>query len=99
MLSTRLRRLFERFVLFSVIALAAAQAAEFHGTTKIKGLPFPGVAVTATQGEKKVVTTSDLDGVFSFKDLPDGDWNFEVSGVAAGVGKRSDQLLIDRREP
>jgi hypothetical protein len=53
-------------------------AAEYHGTVKTGGLPVPGVTVSATQGDKKVVTTTDERGAFSFADLADGTWTLEV---------------------
>ena len=91
MASTRVRTWFERSILFS-ITLTTALASEFHGTTKSNSLPFPGVTVTATQGEKKVVTTSDLEGVFSFKDLADGAWTIEAEML--GCEKASKQVTV-----
>jgi len=42
------------------------------------GLPLPGAAVTATQGDKKLSTTTDEQGAYSFADLPDGTWTIQV---------------------
>ncbi len=42
------------------------------------GLPLPGATVTASQGDKKLVTISDHTGAYSFPDLPDGAWTIEV---------------------
>jgi hypothetical protein len=53
-------------------------ASEHHGQVKFGGLPIPGVTVTATQGDKKLVTISDSQGMYSFADLPDGVWSFEI---------------------
>ncbi len=53
-------------------------ASEHHGMVKFGGLPMPGVTVTAVQGDKKLVTLSDQGGMYSFPDIPDGDWTFEV---------------------
>ncbi|SPE33656.1 exported hypothetical protein [Candidatus Sulfopaludibacter sp. SbA6] len=39
------------------LAVSGVMAAEFHGTVKSGGLPFPGVTVTATLGDQKAVTT------------------------------------------
>ena len=41
---------------------------------KSDGLPIPGAAVTATQGEKKLTTTTDEQGAYSFPDLENGAW-------------------------
>src|SRR5665811_1705458 len=60
------------------IAVCGVMAAEYHGTVKTGGLPVPGVTVTAIQGDKKVVTTTDDRGVFSFAELADGTWTIEV---------------------
>jgi hypothetical protein len=53
-------------------------ASEHHGQVKFGGLPIPGATVTATQGDKKVVTISDSQGMYSFPDLPEGAWTFEI---------------------
>jgi hypothetical protein len=60
------------------IAVSGAMASEYHGAAKSGGLPVPGVTVTATQGDKKITTTTDQRGVFSFPDLADGAWTIEV---------------------
>src|SRR5664279_4845327 len=60
------------------LAVCGAMASEYHGTVKTSGLPVPGVAVSAVQADKKVVTTTDERGVFSFADLVDGTWTIEV---------------------
>ncbi len=53
-------------------------ASEHHGQVKFGGLPIPGVTVTAAQGDKKLVTISDGQGMYSFPDLPDGVWSIEI---------------------
>ena len=60
------------------LAVAGLMAAEHHGTVKSAGLPLPGVTVTAVQGDKKHVTTSDENGRYSFSNLTDGVWTLEV---------------------
>ncbi len=57
---------------------AVLAASEHHGQVKFGGLPIPGVTVTATQGDKKLVTVSDSQGMYSFPDLPEGAWTFEI---------------------
>ena len=54
------------------IAVAGLMAAEHHGTVKFGGLPVPGATVTATKGDKKLVTTTDENGRYAFADLSDG---------------------------
>ena len=83
-----LRRLFNRFLLWSAFACLAvsAWASEYHGQVTFGGLPLPGstVTVTATQGNKKVVAISDEQGLFYFSDLADGTWKLtiEMTGFA-----------------
>src|SRR5260370_9074747 len=60
------------------IAVSVMMASEYHGTVKAGSLPVPGVTVTAIRGDKKVTTTTDEHGVFSFADLPDGTWTLQV---------------------
>jgi hypothetical protein len=62
-------------------ALAAGQgltAAEHSGQVSAAGVPIPGATVTATQGERKIVTATDAIGAFSFPDLKDGVWTIRV---------------------
>ena len=64
-----------------VVALAVAgliQASEHRGIVKYGGLPVPGVAVTATQGDKKVSVITDETGAYRFADLADGVWKVHV---------------------
>src|SRR5438874_1098678 len=61
--------------LLMVLSLAAA---EHHGQVKFGGLPVPGATVTATQGDKKFVAISDLQGAYSFPDLANGVWTMQI---------------------
>ena len=54
-------------------------ASEHQGQVAFGGLPVPGVAVTATQGDKKVTAITDGMGSYFFPDLADGKWTFEIS--------------------
>ncbi len=70
-----------RVFLFAGIAWGAARAlaaSEHRGNVTFHGLPVPGAVVTAAQGERKIVTSTDEDGTYSFPDLPDGMWTIEV---------------------
>jgi trimeric autotransporter adhesin len=60
------------------IAVAGLLAAEHHGTVKSGGLPVPGASITAIKGDKKLYTTTDENGRYSFADLADGSWTIEV---------------------
>jgi trimeric autotransporter adhesin len=69
---------FPRCFLAVVFLATAAFASEHHGVVKSNGLPIPGATVTATLGDKKVVTTTDAQGAYSFRDLADGNWTIQV---------------------
>ncbi|HEY1903193.1 MAG TPA: carboxypeptidase-like regulatory domain-containing protein [Terracidiphilus sp.] len=65
-------------ILAWLCASCLAAASEYHGQITYGGLPVPGATITATQGTKKFTTASDQGGVYSFADLPDGDWKIEI---------------------
>src|ERR1035441_3043994 len=83
-----LRRLVNGLLLLCVFAWLAvpglARASEYHGQVTFSGLPLPGttVTVTATQGDKKAVATTDDQGLFTFANLADGTWTvtLEMTG-------------------
>jgi hypothetical protein len=55
-----------------LLAASTAMAAEYHGLVGDGGFPVPGATVTVTQGGKKFVTVTDLQGFYSFPALTDG---------------------------
>ena len=68
----------------ALLALSSAVlpllGSEHHGTVKYGGLPLPGATVTAKpvnakEGDKTFGAISDLEGRYSFPDLPDGMWS------------------------
>ena len=74
-------------LIVAVLALGSAVlpllGSEHHGTVKFGGLPLPGATVTAKpmnakEGDKTFSAISDLDGRYSFPDLPDGTWTIRV---------------------
>ncbi len=65
-------------VLLAVFAVFSLTAAEQHGKVLFGGLPVPGATVTVSQGDKKVVAVTDEMGVYSFPDLAEGTWSFQV---------------------
>ena len=82
------------------VAVSALMASEYHGTVKAGGLAFPGATVTAIEGDKKMVTTTDRQGAFSFSELADGTWTMEVEvlgfeKIARQVGVASDAPAAD----
>ena len=65
--------LFIATVLFAS-ALASAQT----GVVKSDGIPLPGATVTATQGERKLVTATDENGRYTLDGMTAGAWAVEV---------------------
>ncbi len=80
-----------RFVLLlAVLCLSAAglTATEYHGRVSFGGLPLPGATLTASQGDRKFVAVTDLNGTYSFPDLPDGDWSIQVEMLCFATVKK-----------
>src|SRR5580704_15574643 len=88
MAANRLYTHFWRLLLVACFTLTGLLASESHGVVKAGGLPVPGATVTATQGDKKVVTTTDDTGFYSFPDLPDGTWTLAVDAFGFAPAKR-----------
>jgi hypothetical protein len=53
-------------------------AAEYRGEVTFGGLPVPGATVTATLGDKKLAAITDMQGLYDFPDLTDGNWTIEI---------------------
>ena len=71
-----------------LLAILPLTAAEQHGLIKFGGLPLPGATVTATQADRKFVTVSDAQGIYSFPDLADGVWTIQVEMLCFETTKR-----------
>ena len=67
-----------RACLIACLAVSGLAAAEHRGQVLFSGLPVPGVTITATQADKRLVAVTDQQGTYNFKDLPDGTWKFQV---------------------
>src|SRR5579872_934095 len=67
-------------------SLAAQQPSEpgvkQFGMVRAFGRPIPGASITATQGEHKVVSTTDEAGRYELDGLTAGDWTIQVDMVA-----------------
>jgi hypothetical protein len=88
MAANRLFTHFWRLLLVASFTLTGLLASESHGVVKAGGLPVPGASVTATEGDKKVVTTTDDTGFYSFPELADGTWTITVEAFGFVPGKR-----------
>jgi hypothetical protein len=80
-----------------LVAASGLMASEYRGAVKCGGLPFPGVTVTAAQDDKRIVTTTNEQGVFSFPDLADGAWNISVEML--GFEKISREVRVAAGAP
>jgi len=74
-------------------------ASEHHGQVKYGGLPLPGATVTATQGDKKQVAITDVQGAYSFADLPDGVWNIQVEMLCFAPETKEVAVASDAPSP
>ncbi|HMC61097.1 MAG TPA: carboxypeptidase-like regulatory domain-containing protein, partial [Candidatus Solibacter sp.] len=91
---TRLAR-----VLAAWIAVSGLMAAEHHGVVKSGGLPIPGATVTATMGDKKLVTTTDDSGRYAFPNLSDGTWTLEIAMLGFAKLTREVGIALDAPSP
>ncbi len=74
------------------LCLSTSLASEYSGQVVFSGLPVPGATVSATQGEKKVVSVSDAEGVYTFADLADGTWTLAIE--MTGFSPLSRQVTV-----
>src|SRR5271166_2995178 len=74
-----------RLLLVACFMLTGLLASESHGVVKSGNLAVPGATVTAAQPDKpdvkKVVTTTDDAGFYSFPELADGVWTITVEAL------------------
>ncbi len=56
-------------------------ASEHRGQVAFGTVPVPGATITASQGDKQVVTSTDQEGVYRFPDLADGAWTIRVEMI------------------
>src|SRR5262252_4766741 len=71
-----------RFALLAVTLCVSARVlfagGEHSGQVTFGGLPVPGATVTATAGDKKLVTATDEQGAFNLPDATEGVWSLHV---------------------
>src|SRR5690349_18398619 len=65
-------------VLTAVVFQSSLMAVQHAGSVRWGERPLPGATVTAIQGEKKLLSTTDEEGNYSFQDLGPGEWRVEV---------------------
>ncbi len=80
----------QTLVVCLLLARAFTQPALRHsGVVRSAGQPIPGATVTAIQGDRKVVTSTDDAGRYEFANLSPGAWKFEVE-MTGFVSSRRD---------
>src|SRR5215831_1587264 len=71
-----------RKLLIAVVILVTAHrlfaGGEHSGQVTVGGVPVPGATVTASAGDKKLVTATDEQGKFSLPDATAGVWTLRV---------------------
>ena len=69
-------------LLIALVILVSAHTllagGEHSGQVTVAGVPVPGATVTATAGDKKLVTITDDQGKFSLPDATEGKWSLRV---------------------
>ena len=66
-------------LLIAILAFSPVlSATEHYGQVGFTGLAVPGATVTATQGDKQLVTTTDQSGLYRFADLAEGTWTVKI---------------------
>ncbi len=61
-----------------LIAAGATAVADEQGFVTFNGLPVPGATITAIQGDRKIVATSDEDGRYELSGLGEGSYALRV---------------------
>jgi hypothetical protein len=65
--------------LIAILAFSPVlSATEHYGQVGFTGLAVPGAKVTAIQGDKQIVTTTDQGGLYRFPDLSEGTWTITI---------------------
>src|ERR1017187_6088222 len=88
-----------RLLLVACVVVMGLMASEHHGNVKSGGLPVPGASVTATQGDKKVLTTTDENGFYAFPELADGVWTISVDMLGFEKVSREIGIAADAPSP
>ncbi len=72
-------------------------ASEHRGFVKSGGIAIPGATVTAIQGDRKHVTTTDDRGAYVFPNLDDGIWTIQVEML--GFARSSKEIGVALNAP
>ncbi len=80
-----------------LFALSELAALPHSGVVRSGGIPVPGATITAIQGDKKIVTTTDDQGRYSFSNLAEGIWTIEVEML--GFSKQRKEIGVIAEAP
>lgn len=94
---------FENYIVI-LLAIASLMASSFaaypggyQGQVSFNGFAVPGATVTATLDDKKFVSVTDEQGVFTFPDITNGTWTLQVE--MSGFVTMKDQVVIGGNTP
>ena len=80
-----------------LFACGIVAASDLRGLVVFNGAPIPGATVTATQGDQKVVTVTDGQGVYTFSDLASGAWSLKIE--MAGFAPMTNDVSVGANMP
>jgi hypothetical protein len=84
-------------VALSIASRHGFAASEHDGQVTFGGLPLPGATVTASQGDKQSVTSTDPQGLYKLADLTDGVWTIRVEML--GFSTLTQEITISADSP
>ena len=88
------------WLLIAILAIGQpAFAADQLGQVLFNGVPVPGATVTASQGDKKVAATTDVDGIFHLGDLVAGVWTVTVEMLGFSPASREVTVPTEGEPP
>jgi len=84
-------------LLLLLAAVTASAAVDHYGRVGFGGVPVPGASVTAIQGDQRLETVTDQEGVFRFAALADGTWTIRVEMI--GFAPLSQEIRVQADAP
>src|SRR3954452_18132048 len=77
---------------FITLAFSLSAAWAQSGVVKSNGLSLPGATITATLGSRKVITTTDENGRYSFEGMTAGNWQAQVELFGFSTAKKQIEI-------
>jgi hypothetical protein len=94
-------RKFSRLLVFAIAVLVAltgrfgAAASEHIGQVTFNGVAVPGATVVASQGDKRLATSTNQQGLYRFADLADGTWTIRVEMIGFSPASKDITIAAD----